>query len=992
MFLPNFGTSCFLLNQLAGGMLRLLYELQHRVNITPLHMKKLSSLRFPLRLLALVFLIHHSLFIIPSNAQVTCSPAFPTELDNVTITYNSAEGNAALATTSPVYAHLGVITDKSTSPSDWKYVKTNWPVNDANASMQNAGMGLWTKAFNIKSFFNVPAGEKILRLAFVFRNADGSVVGRASDGSDIFYDVYPVGGPLQTRFLKPTEKSLLVNSGANIVVQAVTSKTSSMRLLDNGTQLGTSNGTNLTGSVTAGAAGLHTVQFIAEAGAEKDTSEFTYFVPSPVSIGDPPAGSALGITVLSPTSIRLMLYAPSKQVVHVIGDFNNWQINASYQMRRNINANTWWLDIEGLPDNQPIRFQYLVDGTLRIADPLSTLVLDPGSDPFVPAITFPNLPAYPTGKTSGIVSLVYTNPAPFNWTATNYQRPKKTDLVIYEMLARDFVARHDYQTILDSLDYLEKLGITAIELMPVNEFDGNLSWGYNPAFHKALDKYYGTPESFKRLVDECHKRNIAVILDVVFNQASGSSPLAQLYWDGVNNRPAPNNPWLNPEAKHEFNVFNDFNHESAATKAYVKNCVEYWLREYRVDGFRFDLSKGFTQKNTLGSVSAWGQYDASRVAIWKDYSSFVWSVDPTAYVILEHFADNVEEKELSDNGMMLWGNMHFQFKEVANGFAAGIVADLRGVSYKQRGWANPHLIGYMESHDEERVAYDMLTFGNSGSASYNIRTLPVYARRLEMLANLLYTVPGPKMLWQFGEMGYDFSINRCEDGTINNNCRLSPKPIRWDYLQSPQRSRLYKVMSALLHLRKTYDVFETTDFQANIGGGNGRTVQLKGPGLNVHVIANVATTAQNITTNFPYPTKWYEYYTGDSLQVNNPVGSLFLQPGEYRLYLNQKVPLPNGITLSAKEEASGLLRDMAVYPNPAAGGVIWVDFSLLEKTELRVFITDMTGRTVETLQPGEIPAGDQHMEIELPNLQAGIYFLSVQDAQGGMLTKRLVKM
>jgi hypothetical protein len=940
-----------------------------------------------LRLLLLILFTQHSSLLTPLFAQVTCAPAFPTELDNVTITYNSAEGNAALATISPVYAHMGVITDKSTSPTDWKYVKTMWAVNDANASMTNAGMGLWTKTFNIKTFYNVPAGEKILKLSFVFRNADGSTVGRASDGSDIFYDVYPVGGPLQTRFLKPAEKSLLLNSGANIPVAAVASKSASMRLLDNGAQIATASGTALNGAVTAGAAGLHLVQFTAEAGAEKDTSEFSYFVAPPVQVSDPPAGSVLGITVLSPTSIRLMLYAPSKQVVHVIGDFNNWQISVTHQMKRNINSNTWWLDISGLPSDQPIRFQYLVNGTLRIADPLSTLVLDPGSDPFVPAVTFPNLPAYPTGKTSGTVSLLYTNPAPFNWTATNYQRPKKTDLVIYELLARDFVARHDYQTILDSLDYLEKLGITAIELMPVNEFDGNISWGYNPAYHKALDKYYGTPEAFKRLVDECHKRNIAVILDAVFNQASGSSPLAQLYWDG--GKPTLNNPWLNRDATHDFNVFHDFNHESAATKAYVKNCVEYWLREYRVDGFRFDLSKGFTQKNTVGNVSAWGQYDASRVAIWKDYSSFVWSVDPTAYVILEHFADNVEEKELSDNGMMLWGNMHFPFKDVGNGSTS---PDLRGLSYKQRGWANPHLIGYMESHDEERIAYECLTYGNSANASYNIKTLPVYARRIEMLANVMYTVPGPKMLWQFGELGYDFSINRCEDGSINNNCRLSPKPIRWDYLQSPHRSRLYKVLSALLHLRKTYDVFETTDFQANIGPGNGRTVRLNGPGLNAHLVANAATTAQNITTNFPYPSKWYEYYTGDSLQVNNPVGQIFLQPGEYRLYLNQRVPLPNGITLSAREEASGFLRDLAVYPNPAAGDLVWADFSLLEKTELRVHITDLTGRTVETLLPGEIPAGDQHMELELPTLKAGIYFLTVQDAQGGQLTKRLVKM
>jgi len=926
-----------------------------------------------------------------SGAQVSASPVFPTVDDVVTISYNSNEGNAALALTSPVYAHMGVITDKSQSSTDWKYVKTTWAVTDANSTMQNAGMGVWTKTFNIKTFFNIPAGESILKLAFVFRNAAGTLVGRAADGGDLFYDVYPMGAALQTKFLKPTEKSLLVNSGTNIVVQAAASKSGALRLLDNGVQLSTANGTSLVGSVTAGAAGLHTVQFIAETGAEKDTSVFSYFVPFPVVTEDPPAGAQLGITHLNATSIRLMLYAPNKQIVHVIGDFSNWEIASIYQMKRSADGTTWWLHITGLPTDQPVRFQYLVNGTLRIADPLSTLVLDAGNDPFIPAITYPNLPAYPTGKTSGAVSLLYTNPTPFTWQANNYQRPKKTDLVVYELLARDFVARHDFQTIRDSLDYLEKLGVTAIELMPVNEFDGNNSWGYNPAFHKALDKYYGTPEAFKLLVDECHLRNIAVILDVVFNQASGSSPLAQLYWDGVNNRPAADNPWLNPVAKHDFNVFNDFNHESAATKIYVKNCLDYWMKEFRVDGFRFDLSKGFTQKNTIGNVGAWGQYDASRIAIWKDYSGFVWNVDPTAYVILEHFADNPEEIELSNNGMMLWGNMHFQYKEVGNGFAGGTSADLRGISYKQRGWTNPHLVGYMESHDEERIAFDMLTFGNSGTTGYNIKTLPVYARRIEMLNNLLYTVPGPKMLWQFGELGYDFSINRCEDGTINNDCRLSPKPIRWDYYQEPSRRRLYNVTAALLHLRKTYDVFETTDFQLNTGSGNGRTVLLKSPNLYVHVLANVATTTQNVTANFAYPGKWYEYYTGDSITVNSPVAPISLKAGEYRLYMDKKIPLPDGIVLSAKDEASGVLHDMAVYPNPVSGDLFFVDFSLMESTELRVDILDLTGRVVETLLPGNIPAGDQHMELQTGNWKPGIYFIAVQDALGGRLVRKLIK-
>ena len=94
---------------------------------------------------------------------------------------------------------------------------------------------------------------------------------------------------------------------------------------------------------------------------------------------------------------------------------------------------------------------------------------------------------------------------------------------------------------MDTLNYLEELGINAIELMPVNEFEGNNSWGYNPSFHMALDKYYGTPEAFKALVDACHARGIAVILDVVYNHVFSQSPLAKLYWDPIAFKPTIDN-------------------------------------------------------------------------------------------------------------------------------------------------------------------------------------------------------------------------------------------------------------------------------------------------------------------------------------------------------------------------------------------------------------------------------------------------------------------
>jgi len=937
-------------------------------------------------LISLAFLLTHTAF-----AQVTCSPVFPNEDDNVTVTFDATQGNAALVGVNPVWAHLGVITNLSTGPSDWKHVVTTWGTNNAAAQMTNAGTNLWSKTFNIKTFFNIPANETVLKIACVFRNTSGSIVGRAADGSDIYYEVYPQNAPLQTLILAPTSSLFLANIGQQIQVNTAASKQANLNLYDNGTQIASAaNAELLQHTLNVSAPGAHKVQFVATTATESDTSSFSYIVSGNVVSQDPPAGTELGITYLTSSSVRLALYAPNKQVVYVLGDFNNWQPTSTHQMNRSLDGKTWWLDVTGIQPGQAVRFQYLVNGTLRIADPLSTLVLDPWNDSFIPAFTYPNLPVYPTGKTNGVVSVLQTDQPPFDWQASNYVRPKKTDLVVYELLIRDFLARHDYPTLLDTLDYLEKLGVTAIELMPINEFDGNISWGYNPSFHKSLDKYYGSAEALKTLVDECHKRNIAVILDVVFNQATGASPLAQLYWDAANNRPAADNPWLNPTAKHDFNVFNDFNHESQATKAYLKNCVKYWMTEFNIDGFRFDLSKGFTQKVTVGNVGAWGAYDASRVAIWKDYADFMWSIDPNLYVILEHFADNSEEKVLAEYGMMLWGNMWGAYKEAALGY--NTTSNLSGVSYKSRGWTVPHLIGYMESHDEDRIAYECKTYGNA-APNHNIKTLPVGMQRIAMLKTLLYTVPGPKMLWQFGEIGYDFSINYCENGTVNPDCRTSPKPIRWDYLGDPNRHKLHDVTAALLNLRKNLDVFETTDFNADLSGsGPFRSVYLNTTDEAVYVVANISTSQQQATLYFSHEGWWYEYFTGDSISKGfPPIVNVPFAPGEYRLYLDKKVPLPPGLFISAIKEPLGAVDYFEVNPNPVRD-VFVAKFSLRESADLQLEITDIAGKVIESQSFGSLPAGEQQFQILSADWKPGVYFVILRDSNGSVLTKKLVKM
>jgi 1,4-alpha-glucan branching enzyme len=140
-------------------------------------------------------------------------------------------------------------------------------------------------------------------------------------------------------------------------------------------------------------------------------------------------------------------------------------------------------------------------------------------------------------------------------------------------------------------------GITTIELMPINEFEGNDSWGYNPSFYKAVDKAYGSENDLKEFINACHERGISVLFDIVLNHSFGQSPLLSLYWDSVNNRPAEDNPWYNVQSNFENPDLQwgyDFNHESEDTRIFFNSVLDYWIEEFHFDGYRFDFTKGLS--------------------------------------------------------------------------------------------------------------------------------------------------------------------------------------------------------------------------------------------------------------------------------------------------------------------------------------------------------------------------------------------------------------
>ena len=948
-----------------------------------------------------------------ASAQLlTWTPNFAKDNDNIVITMDATKGNQGLNNYTPVsdvYVHIGVITNLSTGPSNWRYAPFTWGTTTPAAQATSLGGNKWQYTINnIRNFFVVPPGETILKIAILFRNGTGSQAQRNADASDMYIPVYDNSlavrfsvPPFQPTYI-PIPEPISKQVGDNINVTGIASASSDMKLYLNGSVIQSAVGvSSLSANPMLTVTGNTEIVTEAILGptTKKDTLKF--FVAPAVNVAPLPPGVRDGINYeTGNTSVVLVLYAPGKNRVSVIGEFpgSNWVEQSNYVMNKTPDGNYWWLRITGLTPVTEYAFQYLVDGTLKVGEPYSEKILDPSSDGSIPAATYPSLKPYPTGFTSGIVSVLQTNAPGYNWAINNFSRPDKRNLVVYELLLRDFLLAHDWKTLRDTLSYLKTMGVNAIEIMPFNEFEGNESWGYNPDFFLAPDKYYGPKNTLKEFIDSCHKKGIAVLMDIALNHTTGLNPLAALYWNAATSQPAANNPWLNVTAPHPYSVFNDFNHESLATRYFTSRVVEHWLQEYKMDGFRFDLSKGFTQNTLCGGSSTNtncfdNTYDASRVAIWKRYYDTMQLKSPGSYAILEHFAINSEEIDLSNYGMLLWGNTNYNFTEASMGYVP--TSNFEGYLYTARGWANPHLVGYMESHDEERMMYKNLQFGNS-AGTYNIRDLNTALKRIEMCAGFFLAAPGPKMIWEFGELGYDFSINRCVDGTINNNCRLDNKPIRWDYKDVIQRKRLYDIFTSLNKLRfhswyKDVFIANNINLTRNLSGAfKSITIRSANDTSILCVIGNFDVVSQTSSFAFPSGGTWYDYLNGNTITATGSAQNITLQPGEFHVYLNRN--LTNAvITPVSGLNGSGNQLLATVFPNPAITNS-FMDIYTPQNGNVVIDLLNNLGQKIKTIFSGTLTRGKHGLDLtdKINTIPSGVYVLRIQ-AGLNVLPVKLVK-
>ncbi len=943
--------------------------------------------------LLFLFLLSH---IFGYSQAVIINPQ-PFEVDQsvtITIDQNTTETDCNhLNNPTKVYMHAGIGDDNN----PWQYVVGNWGQDDGVGEMTNNGDGTWSITIVPQTYFGLTNTQaaNITKMGLVFRNEDGSQEYKNDGCTDFIINV----GAFQVTMINPDNSGviLLDNGGSTQILANNTNGEANYELFANGVSIHTQYNTdfyngysfqNLTENqycdlvVTQGSAVIHKTFAIL---VNNTTQEI---MPADLEDG-------INYNSTDASKATLVLSAPLKDFIYIAGSFNNWQPDRSYAMKQDPNTGKFWLELNNLTAQTTYTYQYWVAALnpatdspklVKTADPFSTLVLSPFDDPYIPATSYPDLPPYPAGQERE-VTVLKTGESPYQWQVTNFVKPDKDKLVVYEILIRDFDAERNFQDLIDKIDYFKNLNINAIELMPIMEFEGNEGWGYNPDFHLALDKFYGTGQKLKELIDKFHQNGIAVILDVALNHAFGRNPMERMWMldpDGDGwGPPSSENPYFNQDATHAYGVGYDFNHSSSYTQYYTERVIEHWINIYHIDGFRWDLTKGFTQNCSSGDENCTNSYQADRVAILKHYADVTWRIDPDSYIIFEHLGDAQEEEEWANyridegKGIMLWGKYNQVYNELTMGLDGN--KNFSGMGYLSHNFTGKRLIGYFESHDEERLMYNNLQYGNNTNPDYNVRVLNTALNRMRALGAISLLIPGPKMIWQFGDLGMDLSIYTCTDGSVvNPDCKLATKPQpQWvnNWLNDPYRSQIYYDWSRMLSLKANEPVFNGS-YVINSGGftpviyiwdDNIPVTQLK----NIVIISNFDVSPQNVIPNFPFTGTWYNLMDNSSINVTDTAAPINLQPGEYKIYGNQAT------TVTTTEYKT---LDLNIYPNPAKDQIL-VNQSL---TKLEIY--NISGQKLKEITP----KSSLQYSYNLKYLTNGIYILKAYQNQKVAIKKLII--
>lgn len=940
------------------------------------------------------------------NVTHSVSPISFEETNSITLTFNGNSINEASwgVTGNALYLWSWSLNSNNVSqdcPTNGTWTNSN----EANKLTYNAGTDTYSITFVPTAFYNRTG---IAKIGFLIKakNATGD-----KKSQDIFANV----GAFQVNLTTPSQAQTLLTPGNNFIISANnTGGNATYVLKANDVVIDTNANTSVYSFTHSTITSNQNYSLEVSQGTITKVMNFSVVINPGETLGALPANMKDGINynTADPSTATLVLNAPNKDFVYVAGSFNNWQPSNTYAMKKDPTTGKFWLQLNGLIPGTVYTYQYWVgDQTnlpvnspalVKTADPFSTLVLSQFDDPEIQNLgVYPNLPTFPSGQEREVTVLQTGPDAHYNYTwsdaTINFVKPPKKDLVIYEVLVRDFDANRTYQNLIDRIDYFKNLKINAVQLMPVMEFEGNESWGYNTAYHMALDKRYGTEAKLKEFIDLCHQNGIAVILDIALNHVFSRSPLERMWMfdtnnDGWGDGVTAENPYANQSATHSYSVGTDLNHFNAnnMTQYYSQRTIEHWMNEFKIDGFRWDLTKGFTQNCPSGSnqESCTNGYQADRVAKLKQYADMQWAIDPTFYVIFEHLGNGgsyTEEVEWANyrkngetdgisKGVMLWRKMTDPY---AN-FLKGSATDLSGVAD-----ATGMFIGYAESHDEERVMYKALN--ETGQTNSNLNRA---LKRMSIMGSVHLLVPGPKMIYHFGDLGYENSIFMCSNGTVNSPFDSTPGDCKLDTKQQPQwtgnwlgnvnRRKVYDDWAKMISLKKVENVFENGQHAWN-QSATGRprldiwTSTTQTANLSyVIVLTNATNAAYNAPAGFPYTGTWYNLMTNESFEVTNINMTIPIEIDGYRIYGNKPALLD-------KNEFG--MTKATLFPNPSNN---FFHISVMTK---EVAIYSITGQLVKEFKGGF----NSDYSYSIDGLNQGIYLVKVTDENDNHTSIKLIK-
>ena len=598
-------------------------------------------------------------------------------------------------------------------------------------------------------------------------------------------------------------------------------------------------------------------------------------------------------------TVTFAILAPGKMFVSLVGEFNGWDPQAGL-MKYDPAQGIYWLN---LPLAAGVyEYLYILDGEKVVGDP------------FAHDVDWTDMFGNENWLAENQRSIAAIGQEAYPWTDESYVRPEMKNLIIYEALLRDFSESGDIEGMIAKLDYLADLGINAIEIMPPTEFPGETSWGYNPAFFMALESSYGTPEDFKMLVDEAHARGIAILVDLVFNHADGSSPYQQMYGDDYEN-----SPYMHDEANAW--GFPDFDHGRVGTKALTAATVRHWIREYHVDGYRYDHTPGI------------GWSGASDFGV-SYFSNQAYQEDNQVYQIAEHFDSDVASLILMTHIDSHWHDaFHDQMKaNLRQGtFEGSSYGDMnkteRGISFAADGFQDAEAcVNYLESHDEQRVIYEAQT----GGLSYEQAL-----KKAELAAQVLFTASGIPMFYMGAEFGTD------TPRTIDRN------PLPWENLDDPTLAELSQTYKELIWLRNNYPALRSNNINVVYKSNAQKAIiyQRTLDGAAAVVIAvNFSPAVQTLDIEFPWAGTWYEYTEDDTLSIEtNWFGGYALPASSARIFTSERL----WVGVDEQLASPTAFQLYPAYPNPFNPSTS-LRIDLPEATQVSLTIYDIRGRKIWT--------------------------------------------